>query len=187
MDNKFFSVCRLTCPWPPPCYLHSKSVKGYSSALDLSVKGKLHTYKVDSYAFSKLLSTAKSQSKCKSIILNLNENNIKIQKYLICDELVKEEQILLFSLRSCSFPVKTNFRHLYPRDVICRACRDPQSEESEMHFCQSCEVFKSERNNECLAFENIFGSLDVQIKFIKTFKIIARKWNLILEMEKSTI
>ena len=143
--------------------------------------------KVDRFAFSKLISTARGQSKCKSVLQNINEEDIMIQKYLLSNQLVKEEQILLFSLRTYNFPVKSNFRYLFPSDLKCRACNVPDSEESETHLCQSCEVFKEEKDNRNLNFEDVFGPLKVQINFIKRFKIIARKWKLILEMEKSTI
>ena len=126
--------------------------------------------------------TAKSQSKCQSILKNIDENNIKIQKYLISSELVKEEQKLMFSLRSFSFPVKSNFRYLHESDLTCRACH-----EDEIHLCQTCPVFSSERGDSCLNFEDVFGQVEIQIKFIKRFKIIARKWKLLLEIEKSTI
>ena len=83
-------------------------------------KGKFKSYVdqiVDSFAFSKLLDTAKQQSKCKSILLNMNQVDLKIQKYLISEHLVKEEQSLLFSLRTYSFPVKSNFSYLYSGDM----------------------------------------------------------------------
>ena len=131
--------------------------------------------------------TAKSQSKCQSILKNIDENNIKIQKYLISSELVKEEQILIFSLRSFSFPVKSNLRYLHESDLKCRACHEPDSIENEIHLCQSCSVFSSERGDTCLNFEDVFGPVDNQMKFIKRFKVIARKWKLLLEIEKSTI
>ena len=69
-------------------------------------------------------------------------------------------------------------------NMICRACVDPQSIESEIHLSQSCVMFQTERNGEILDWEDVFSSIDVQIRFIKKFKLIARKWKLILEMEK---
>ena len=93
----------------------------------------------------------------------------------------------MFSLRSFTFQVKTNFRYLYKDDMTCRACMDQQSEESEIHFSQVCAQFRNERKGETLNFEDVFSSLDVQISFIKKFKIVARKWKLLLEIETSTI
>ena len=138
---------------------------------------------VNKFALSKLLATAQNQSKCKTILKNINENDFKIQKYLICDRLVKEEQQLLFTLRSSSFQVKINFQHIFKDDLSCRACRDPNMIESEVHFCQTCVAFSNERHDGTLNFEDISGPLDVQIIFIKKFKLIARKWRLLLELE----
>ena len=64
---------------------------------------------VDKFAFSQLINEAKNQSKCRQIVDSIDEANMKMQEYLICDNLVKEEQLLLFQLRSPSFPVKMNF------------------------------------------------------------------------------
>ena len=74
---------------------------------------------VEKYALSKLIDTAKSQSKCQSILKNINENNFQIQKYLVCDSLIREEQLTLFSLRSFTFPVKSNYKYLFKSDMKC--------------------------------------------------------------------
>ena len=94
---------------------------------------------------------------------------------------------MLFSLRTFNFPVKSNFRYKYKQDVICRACGDPDSDESEIHLCESCDTFQNERDNKTLNFHDVFGPLDVQIMFIKKFKIISRKFKLLIEVENSTI
>ena len=142
---------------------------------------------VDTFAFNSLITTARNQSKCQHMLKTINESNMKIQKYLVCDKLTKEEQLLLFSLRSFTFQVKTNFRYLHRDNMICRACLDPQSEESEEHISRTCQQFQKERNGEDLNCEDVFSTLDDQISFIKKFKIIARKWKLLLENETSTI
>ena len=77
--------------------------------------------------------------------------------------------------------MKNNARYLYD-DMTCRACMDPHAEESVIHFSQTCPTFQEERRNEILQVEDIFGTLHKQIAFIKTFKIINRKWKLILDM-----
>ena len=153
-------------------------------------KGQFKNYvneKVNKFALNSLITTARKQSKCQFMLKTINESNMKIQKYLVCDELTKEEQLLLFSLRSFTFQVKTNYQYLHRDNMICRACSDPQSVESEDHFSRSCHQFANERNGENLNCEDVFSSLDDQISFIKKFKIIARKWNLLLENETSTI
>ena len=106
---------------------------------------------------------------------------MSIQKYLVCEELYKEEQQLLFSLRTFSFPTKSNKKYMFD-DLSCRACLDPQFEESEVHFCNSCVAFDAERGAENLQFEDVFGPLEKQIAFVRRFKFIARKWNWMLEL-----
>ena len=153
-------------------------------------RGRFKSYineKVNKFAFNSLIVTARNQSKCQFMLKNITASNMKIQKYLICDSLTKEEQLLLFSLRSFTFQVKSNYRYLYKDNMICRACSDPQSEESEINFSQSCMQFHNERNGEILNSEDVFSSLDTQISFIKKFKIVARKWEILLEIEPSTI
>ena len=122
------------------------------------------------------------KSKCRDIVRNVNIDNMSIQKYLVTEDLSKEEKQLLFSLRSRSFPVKCNSRYLF-EDMSCRACKEPQHEESEIHFAQTCVTFESERECEMLNVEDIFGPIQKQITFIRSFKIIARKWKLILEVQ----
>ena len=106
---------------------------------------------------------------------------MKIQSYLISDSLVKEEQQLLFSMRTQSFPVKKNFRYKYQNDLECRACNKANRIECETHFCESCITFQDERQGEILNLDDIFGPLEIQIAFVRKFKILARKWKLLLE------
>ena len=143
---------------------------------------KLVSESVDRYAFNKMIMIAKRQTKCQSILKSIDENNMRIQKYLLSSELVKEEQVLLFTLRSYSFQVKSNYRYLHENNLTCRACKQPDSVENEIHLCQTCEVFSEERGDTFLNFEDVFGPLEEQIRFIKRFKIIARKWKLLLDI-----
>ena len=137
---------------------------------------------INKFAFTKLINSAKNQSKCDGILKGLNANKIHIQKYLLSGQLNVEEQQLLYILRSNSFNVKQKFSYLFKDDMKCRACEDNQSEESVMHFVLHCSAFKEERNGHSLHLEDIFGPSEKQISFIKIFKHIARKWKLILEI-----
>ena len=115
----------------------------------------------------------------------MDTRDIRIQKYLIADELVKEEQLLLFSLRTFTFPVKANFQYLH-KSMECRACEDPKSIENEIHLIQNCPIFQDEQS-ERINLEHIFGTFEQQVLFIKQFKLISRKWKLILELKDKTI
>ena len=95
--------------------------------------------------------------------------------------LYKEEQQLLFSLRCRSYPVKSNFKTQYEGDMTCRVCLDPSSYEDEIHLTL-CPKLKSETDGHNLDVNDVFGPLSKQIYFIKQFKQISRKRDLLLEM-----
>ena len=65
---------------------------------------------VNKFAFTSLIAKAKSKSKCSGIISSIDVENISTQKYLLTQNLFKEEQQLLFLLRCKAFQVKSNFR-----------------------------------------------------------------------------
>ena len=73
---------------------------------------------VDNYAHKYLLGKAKSQSKCIKIVEDIRPKSIKIQDYLVCDQLTKEEVQLLFTLRVRSFPVKANMKSQFLGDPL---------------------------------------------------------------------
>ena len=50
------------------------------------------------------------------------------------------------------------------------------------YFSTNCEMFKEERDGKQLKIGDIFGPIEKQITFIKSFKLIARKWKLIQEI-----
>ena len=137
---------------------------------------------INKIAFSNLIDKAKSQSKCSGILNNIDQEKISIQKYLITEHLFKEEQELLFMLRCKAFQVKNNFGYKY-EDMTCRACKKADTLEDENHLCTTCSTFEEKRDGLALQIEDIYGGLNVQIQFIKKFKVIARKWKLILELK----
>ena len=81
----------------------------------------------------------------------------------------------MFSLRSFSFPVKSNFWYLHENDLMGRACHEPDSFENKIQLFLSCPMFSSERGDSYLNLLDVFGQVEMQIKFINRFKIIARK------------
>ena len=68
----------------------------------------------------------------------------------------------------------------------CRLYEDPNSIENEVHLIQICPIFQGERS-EIMNHNDIFRTFEQQVSFIKQFKLIARKWKLILEMKDRTI
>ena len=110
---------------------------------------------------------------------------VKIQKYLISDELDKEEQQLLFIVRTRSFNVKSNRKSQFEADMKCRGCVSIDSYEDENHIIQSCSLFNEERGDTKIQFEDAFRTIKYQIKFVKVFKVFTRKWNLFLRLKET--
>ena len=128
-----------------------------------------NTIYITEFAHRYLLDIAKTQSKCSNILNNLNTEQLVTQQYLQTVLLYKEEQQLLFSLRSRSYPVKSNFKTQYVGDnMTCRICADPSSYEDEIHLTL-CSKLKCETDGQPLDFNDVFGPLPKQIKFIKQF------------------
>ena len=161
--------------------LHDEEVQCLSKSKFRNIVNK----SVNKFAFKSLLTKARSQTKCLKIVEQLNEVSIKIQKYLLSDEMTREEQNLCFILRCHSFLVKSNYKTQFGEDMSCRGCHDPDSYEDEIHLTKSCRFLENERGKNVLEFNDVFGSLRKQIEFIKKFKLLARKWNLMLELQKN--
>ena len=53
-------------------------------------------------------------------------------------------------------------------------------------LCETCPLFVSERRDKVINSDDVFGSLETQIKFVKIFKAIARKWKRILEIDATS-
>ena len=58
----------------------------------------------------------------------------KLQNYLTSQNLSTEQKKLLFSLRTRSIHVKTNYRNKYKFNMFCSLCDDKTEEESELHL-----------------------------------------------------
>ena len=135
---------------------------------------------VNKVAFEYLIQIAKSQSKCKDILDNLKSGNLYMQKYLKTELLIKEEQQMLYSLRTNSYPVKANFRSQFS-DMTCRTCSDTSTYENIQHLLQ-CDSLTDKLDVTKVKINDIFGSLADQVRFIKVFKKISTKRKLMLEL-----
>ena len=107
------------------------------------------------YAFEKLMSVKKSQSKCSQV----EYNELKIQSYVTTDLLTTEQKKLLFQLRSGTYPVFANQKYLHS-DILCPCCREEDDTISHQLSCR----FQSDVNSQLdasLTSEDIF-SQDIQ-------------------------
>ena len=139
---------------------------------------------VNKFAYCSLLTVARGQSKCLKIVENLKTENLQIQPYLTTEYLLKDEQQLLFALRSRSYSIEENFKNQYEGNMICRICLDPSTVESLSHLI-SCKKLGKEMGGAQLNLEDIYGPLHAQIKFIKIFKRISEKREVIMGLNKS--
>ena len=117
-------------------------------------------------------------SHSKSVNL-MHANSMK--EYLKTDLISVDEKKLLFSMKTRTVNVKTNFKSNFS-NLLCRLCFKPNEEESELHL-MSCQKLNNEidinsifRN---IAYIDIFGTLDKQIFAIKIWKKFSRSgiWN----------
>ena len=97
--SRVFSVMKLKPVKNDWCKMIEDEKNKYNIVLeDEEIKGlsrnkfkALVEDRVNKFAFKSLMSTARKQSKCKAIVQDLDESDIKIQKYLICDKLMKDD------------------------------------------------------------------------------------------------
>ena len=116
---------------------------------------KMIKYQIEKAAFEHYL-TLKQKSKKK--MKDLGYDSFSIQPYLINGQFTMKQIKLLFSLRSKSYPAKTDFSKLHRGNLRCRlGCLEA---ETQTHIFENCEVLKSKVNYESkTSFNQIFGSV----------------------------
>ena len=81
--------------------------------------------------------------------------------------------------------MKTNFKNKYGENLECRACSVAMSLENENHLAKFCPKFTQERGPVDIKYEDVFGDLEEQVNFVKHFKPIARKFQLLIGLDKT--
>ena len=138
--------------------------------------------KMKKEAFKKLVKS-KLNVKANEFLLNLknsekrskskNLKSFKFQNYLNSTKLSIKEKKLLFSLRTRSINVKTNYKSKFKFNMECRLCKDKNSEESEKHLL-NCTVIEQNIDSNVdlqnVQYENIFSdNINEQILITKVF------------------
>ena len=135
-------------------------------------------------AFHELMSSTKS--KLQGIIKSTKQDKNKkpqVQEYLMTNKLTTTEKQTIFELRCRNFDVKTNFPSNFIEDMSCRLCKDPGSIENEEHvFNSSCQSAIQVVNSES-KFDDIYGTLSQQVRFIKTYMNYIRKRRILLKQK----
>ena len=139
--------------------------------------------KVSKYAFSYLLNVSKQHSKSKDLVDNLNHNGLRTQPYLLTTQLTTSQKQLLMSLRCKIYDVKSNFKNRFNNNMRCRICMLPDSYENESHLLKCSDLVDNLSSAESnLKLEDIYGTLETQVRFIKHFDKIHSRRKLMLEL-----
>ena len=117
---------------------------------------------------------------------NLMHKNC-MKDYLKSDRLSVEEKKLLFSMKTRSTNVKTNFRNSYT-NLLCRLCQKPDEDECEIHLLKCDQIVKEKNieNIDKISYLDIFGTLEKQITAVKVWKKILKVWKIKLEASRES-
>ena len=135
---------------------------------------KIHT---NNAALKHLNSIADSHSKN----IKLKKKKIKCEDYLKDHRFSKTEIQLLFQLRTRMFPVKTNFRNKYKLDLSCEFCRVGKSDQEHQLSCPVIMKFLPEVEKSKVRYQDLFGSAEKQLKFVKIYTKVSRQREVLLE------
>ena len=75
---------------------------------------------------------------------NIRYSKLKIQSYIVSNELTNRQKQIIFSLRTNTFKVKLNLRKLYLNDLKCRKCLI--IDESQEHAFTQCAKINGKMN-----------------------------------------
>ena len=118
--------------------------------------------------------TKKENSKCRRLV---KEELVK-ENYLVDRNFSKSECELLFALRTRMVPgVKTNFSSQYGNSLTCDLCSgesDQQIQDSQEHLLSCVTLSKHVQIPSDIEYEDIFRSVEKQLKIVKVFKNILR-------------
>ena len=129
-----------------------------------------------------LQNLAKKHSKSK---FTWNQSKLEKQEYLNDVRFTRNDiQIqLLFALKSRMVDVKSNFGNLHNNNHECQTCDDKSVAENENHLLH-CENLKTEESG-LIDFEDVYGTVEEQLKAVKIFKTILRKREILIEFKSN--
>ena len=139
-------------------------------------------YRVNQVALESLMNCDKS--KVQSIIKSTKiakDGKSKSQEYLRTSKLTTLEKQTISDLRCRNFNCKGNTKTMYLDNMSCRMCLDPNSDEDEEHTFRLCKSLIDD-TTPAINFQDVYGTLSQQIKFIKNAMPIIRKRNILLKI-----
>ena len=137
------------------------------------LKSKLHEK-----AFQFLSQYKEKHSKTKNL------KTYSFQTYLKSEKISTKEKKLLFSLRTRSIDVKTNYKNKHKFNMICLLCKDENDEESEIHLLKCVKIIEKIGHKANLAdarYENIFSeNIEDQLAITKTFDLVFKTKSILI-------
>ena len=137
--------------------------------------------------------TKKETSKCRKLI----KKELVMENYLVDKSFTKSECELLFALRTRMVQgIKTNFSSQYENNMKCHLCSgysDTDYPDSQEHLLSCVTLSKHVQVPNNIEYEDIYRSVDKQLKIVKVFKQLLRAREILtcegiqcdrLEMEK---
>ena len=130
-------------------------------------------------AWEYLVNLQKEHSKSKGLTV------FKMQPYLLTDALSIQEKQLLFQFRTYTYEAKANYRNKYISNFACLACDQLDSQE---HFlrCKIIDDMKKDILESNIKYEDIFGTVEKQVKIVKVLKTIDQRRSLIEKNKNSS-
>ena len=117
-----------------------------------------------------------------------NLKTFTFQTYLQSGKFTTKEKKLLFSLRTRSIDVKTNYKNKHKFNMQCSLCEDENDEESEIHLLKCAKIIEKIGPNVNLAnarYENIFSDkIEDQVAITKVFDLVFKTKDVLMKQLK---
>ena len=133
--------------------------------------------KIYSAATIYLNSIAKKHSKSTPLV----KSKLKCEKYINDKRFTQEEVRLLFKLRTRMYPVKANFKKKHMGNLSCEFCVMHNSDQQHLLQFTVLRKFVPELSNSKVEYDDIFGSVDKQLRAVKLFSKLTKQRKILIE------
>ena len=134
--------------------------------------------KIYEAATNHLNTLAENHSKSRPLM----KSEIKCEPYISDMRFKTHEVQLLFSLRSRTYPVKSNMKNKYKDDLLCNLCRSAVCEQEHLLRCAVLQEFVPELRNTKVMYSDIFGrNVEAQLAAVKLFDLIDKQRELVMD------
>ena len=138
---------------------------------------KLLRQKIRDAALQHLNNQALAHSKSIALV----KTELKCEDYITDTRFSVSEVQLLFRLRTRTFPVKENLKNKYRDDLSCEFCRIGYSTQQHQLECPVIKKFVPELAEQQCNYSDIFGTVEDQLRIVKTYSEISRRREILLE------